>query len=136
MSGNSILNSAKYSSNNTDEWYTTYETIEEIKYYTEQFYGKTILCSPSYMYSPRIYITEDGFWNLMLATVIPYDFYERAPLETMDYLIVSCPLCLNQFSVPIFLLALDKITVEHAIEMINFVRTLRLTQSTFYHTRG
>ena len=44
MSGNSILNSAKYSSNNTDEWYTTYETIEdEIKHYTEQFYGKTVL---------------------------------------------------------------------------------------------
>ena len=41
MSGNSILNSAKYSSNNTDEWYTTYETIEdEIKHYTEQFYEK------------------------------------------------------------------------------------------------
>lgn len=46
MSGNSILNSAKYSSNNTDEWYTTYETIEEeIKHYTEQFYGKTVLCN-------------------------------------------------------------------------------------------
>ncbi|MDD3416280.1 MAG: hypothetical protein PHY47_20150 [Lachnospiraceae bacterium] len=27
--GNSILNSAKYSSNNTDEWYTTYETIAD-----------------------------------------------------------------------------------------------------------
>lgn len=46
MSGNSILNSAKYSSNNTDEWYTTYETIEdEIKHYTEQFYEKTVLCN-------------------------------------------------------------------------------------------
>ena len=27
--GNSILNNAKYSSNNTDEWYITYETIAE-----------------------------------------------------------------------------------------------------------
>ena len=36
--GNSILNSAKYSSNNTDEWYTTYETIsEELFNYKEQF---------------------------------------------------------------------------------------------------
>lgn len=25
--GNSILNNAKYSADNTDEWYTTYETI-------------------------------------------------------------------------------------------------------------
>lgn len=27
--GNSILNNAKYSADNTDEWYTTYETIAE-----------------------------------------------------------------------------------------------------------
>ncbi len=26
--GNSILNKARYSSNNTDEWYTDYKTIE------------------------------------------------------------------------------------------------------------
>ena len=46
MSGNSILNCAKYSSKNTDEWYTTYETIaEEIKYYTKQFFGKAVLCN-------------------------------------------------------------------------------------------
>ena len=32
MSGNCILNNARYSSDNTDEWYTTYETIaEELK---------------------------------------------------------------------------------------------------------
>lgn len=46
MSGNSILNSAKYSTNNTDEWYTTYETIEEeIKHYTKEFCGKIVLCN-------------------------------------------------------------------------------------------
>lgn len=32
--GNSILNNAKYSADNTDEWYTTYETIaEELSHY-------------------------------------------------------------------------------------------------------
>lgn len=46
MKGNSILNNAKYSSDNTDEWYTTYETIaEEIAHYEEQFKGKTVLCN-------------------------------------------------------------------------------------------
>lgn len=46
MSGNSILNSAKYSADNTDEWYTTYETIaEEISHYEKQFVGKTVLCN-------------------------------------------------------------------------------------------
>lgn len=45
-SGNSILNSAKYSSSNTDEWYTTYETVaEELEHYTEQFRGKVVLCN-------------------------------------------------------------------------------------------
>lgn len=44
--GNSILNSAKYSANNTDEWYTTYETIaEEVCHYQEQFKGKIVLCN-------------------------------------------------------------------------------------------
>ena len=46
MSGNSILNSAKYSSDNTDEWYTTYDTIaEEIGHYISHFAGKTVLCN-------------------------------------------------------------------------------------------
>ena len=46
MKGNSILNQAKYSSDNTDEWYTTYETIEEeLAHYTEQFRNKIVLCN-------------------------------------------------------------------------------------------
>lgn len=46
MSGNSILNSAKYSSSNTDEWYTTYETIaEEMEHYLDKFQGKVVLCN-------------------------------------------------------------------------------------------
>ena len=44
--GNSILNSAKYSSSNTDEWYTTYETIaDELAHYQKQFKGKVVLCN-------------------------------------------------------------------------------------------
>ena len=46
MSGNSILNSAKYSSDNTDEWYTPYEIIaEEMEHYINQFCGKIVLCN-------------------------------------------------------------------------------------------
>lgn len=44
--GNAILNNAKYSSGNTDEWYTTYDTIaEEVSHYQEQFNGKIVLCN-------------------------------------------------------------------------------------------
>ena len=45
MVGNSILNNAKYSSN-TDEWYTTYETVaDEMSHYEQQFKGKVVLCN-------------------------------------------------------------------------------------------
>lgn len=44
--GNSILNRARYSSNNTDEWYTDYKTIEnEVNHYESQFNGKKVLCN-------------------------------------------------------------------------------------------
>ena len=45
MSGNTILNQAKYSAS-TDEWYTTYDTInEELVHYKEQFFNKAVLCN-------------------------------------------------------------------------------------------
>lgn len=45
MSGNSILNNAKYSTN-TDEWYTTYETIsEELVHYESHFKDKIVFCN-------------------------------------------------------------------------------------------
>lgn len=45
MKGNSILNIAKYTED-TDEWYTDYSTVEsELSHYTNQFYGKIVLCN-------------------------------------------------------------------------------------------
>lgn len=44
--GNAVLNIAKYSTDNTDEWYTTYETIsEELMHYEAEFSGKVVLCN-------------------------------------------------------------------------------------------
>ena len=77
-----------------------------------------MLYKASYMYSPRIYVTEDNCWDITFTTIIPYDFYELAPIETADYLTVSCPELLNQLSGSIFLTALGKITVDDAIKMI------------------
>jgi len=72
MSGNSILNSAKYSSNNTDEWYTTYETIEEeMKHYTKQFYGKIVLCNCDDPYESNFcYYFMKNFNKLQLKKLI------------------------------------------------------------------
>lgn len=77
-----------------------------------------ILYKPSYMYSPKVYVTEDDCWDITLTTIIPYDFYELAPIETADYLTVVCPEVLNELSAPIFFTILGKMTVENAIELI------------------
>ena len=46
IKGNSILNNAKYSSSNTDEWYTTYEAIENVLvHYKDAFRDKVVLCN-------------------------------------------------------------------------------------------
>lgn len=45
MSGNSILNKARYSEN-TDEWYTDYDTVrDEVSRYLGHFYRKVVLCN-------------------------------------------------------------------------------------------
>lgn len=49
------------------------------------------LYKPSHLYTPRLYITEDECYDITLATIIPYDFYELAPLETEDYITAYCP---------------------------------------------
>lgn len=56
----------------------------------------------SYMFSPKIYVTEDDCWDITLTIITPYDFYELAPIETANYLTVSCPELLGQLSGPIF----------------------------------
>lgn len=45
MAGNAILNKAKHT-NNTDEWYTDYKTVdEEVTQYARHFAGKIVLCN-------------------------------------------------------------------------------------------
>lgn len=45
MAGNAILNKAKHT-NNTDEWYTDYKTVdEEVTHYARHFAGKIVLCN-------------------------------------------------------------------------------------------
>lgn len=46
MNGNAILNHARYTADNTDEWYTPYELIEEeLSHYADSFYNRTVLCN-------------------------------------------------------------------------------------------
>lgn len=84
-----------------------------------------MLYKPSYLYSPRMHITEDGCFDVTLTTIIPYDFFDVAPLETLDYLTVSCPELLNKLSLPIFSILLGK---WYIISAISYIKTVVLME--------
>ena len=76
------------------------------------------LYKPHHLHTPRIYITEDDCFDITLATVICYDFYEVAPLETEDYITAYCPELLANLSPAIFGLLLGMIDIESAKQYI------------------
>lgn len=76
------------------------------------------LYAPHHLQTPRIYITEDGNYDLTATTVIDYDHYEMAPLETEDYCTTTIPELMSKLSLPIFLLLMKEIIVEEAITLI------------------
>lgn len=78
-----------------------------------------LLYNPSILYTPRIFISEDECYDITITTIINYDFYEVAPLETEDYITAYCPDLLDKLSLAIFPLLLGKITLHQAIQYID-----------------
>lgn len=76
------------------------------------------LYKTSHLYGPRIFMTEDGCYDITMRFIVPYEFYEVAPLETADFLTACIPELLNNLSPAIFLLLLGKINLEDAIHLI------------------
>ena len=76
------------------------------------------LYQPRQMYTPRIHLTEDGCYDITLLVNIPYDFFEVAQLETLDYMTACYPYIMDKLSYPIFKAALEGDTDE-AIDYIN-----------------
>ena len=74
---------------------------------------------PSTLYTPRIFITENDCFDITLTTIINYDFYKLAPLETEDYITAYCPDLLNKLSPAIFSLLLGKIDLQQAMRYID-----------------
>lgn len=76
---------------------------------------------PYYLYTPRFYITEDDCYDITMTYIVPYDFYEVAPLETEDYITACCPALLDKLSPVIFSLIIGKIDSDYAI---NYVKAI------------
>ena len=76
-----------------------------------------LLYNPSILYTPRIFMSEDECYDITITTVINYDFYEVAPLETENYITAYCPDLLDKLCLAIFPLLLGKITLQQAIQI-------------------
>ena len=60
----------------------------------------------------------DEYYDITATTVIDYDHYEMAPLETEDYCTATIPELMSKLSLPIFLLLMKKVTIDEAITLI------------------
>jgi hypothetical protein len=76
------------------------------------------LYAPHHLQTPRFYITEDGNYDLTATTVIDYDHFEMAPLETEDYCTAAIPELMDKLSLPLFFTLGHKISVQEAIAII------------------
>ena len=71
------------------------------------------------LYTPRMYLTVDGCYDLTITTIINYDFWEVAPVETLDYITCYCPELLDKLSYPVFSVLKGENTAEGAIAYVD-----------------
>ena len=74
---------------------------------------------PEYLYTPRIYMTEDESCDISLTFMVNYDFYGLTELETNDFITAACPDLMNALSPFIFGVLLDQMSADEAIHFIN-----------------
>lgn len=86
--------------------------------HTDDRYGSKLYES-SYLYTPRIYMMEDGSYDVTMTTLIHYDIYEMAGLETEDFITLTCPELLDELSVPMFGIISGQMSLDEAITYIN-----------------
>ena len=55
-----------------------------------------------YLYTARMYVTEDECFDITFTAVVPYDFYDLEPFGTEDYITVSAPDLLADLGPAIF----------------------------------
>ncbi len=76
------------------------------------------LYEPHLLYTPRIYLTEDGEFDITITTIVNYDFYEVAPVETEEYITAYCPELLDRLSPAIFGVLLEQLTFDQGRQYI------------------
>ncbi len=81
--------------------------------------GGSGLYAPQMLYTPRMYMTEDGCYDITITTIINFEFWNKAPLETADYITAYCPELLEKLAVPVFEVLRGNWPADRAIRYVN-----------------
>lgn len=106
-----------YYSKNAAEWCSTHANRFPEVFAVINFINARVFLG-NLLYTPRLYLTADNHPEFAITTIIPYDFFELAPLETLEYITIYYPELLGKLSSPLFMVLLEKITPEIAIYQI------------------
>ena len=74
--------------------------------------------APSYLVTPRFFLTEDGCNDITAMVVMDNDFFAFAPLEMEDYITVALPWLMGELAPYIFGVLFGNINVEYVIKLI------------------
>lgn len=77
------------------------------------------LFDPQFLYTLKLYMTEDGNCDIALTFLIPYKFYALALLETESFYAEVCPKLLNDLSIPIFFLLLGEWGIKESMGFVD-----------------
>lgn len=69
-------------------------------------------------YYPRAYITVDGLCDVAINTIIPYEHFEMAPIETMEYITCYYPEWLEKMAIALCGVSLGVFNSSTAIRSI------------------
>ena len=74
---------------------------------------------PSTLYTPRLFMSCDGGYDIVIKTMINYDFWELANIETLDYMTAYCPELLDRLAPAIFGVLRGDQTINEAYTYID-----------------
>ena len=68
--------------------------------------------------SPKFFVTEAEPKDITCATLVDYDLLESYSLEVCDVITAAMPFVMNELSIPLFYVVLDRMGAEEAINYI------------------
>ena len=74
--------------------------------------------TPTLLYCPRIFLSEDNKYDICMSFLFHYNFLDAMELQTWDFILHCCPYLMQSWAPSIFNVVQGHISAERAIEEI------------------